>query len=54
MDTCAARHTIRQMKKTKKQINEKVKFIPLAEWQETYQYHRTNKHSRQVDENGKR
>ena len=42
------------MKKTKKQIDKNVRFIPLAEWQETYQYHRTNKHSRQVDENGKR
>ena len=42
------------MKKTKKQINKNVRFIPLAEWQETYQYHRTNKRSRQVDENGKR
>lgn len=41
-------------KKTKEQINKKVKFIPLAEWQETYQYHRTNKRAKYVDENGKR
>ena len=54
MDACAMVATNGDMKKTKKQINKNVRFIPLAEWQETYQYHRTNKHSRQVDENGKR
>lgn len=54
MDACTLGTTNGDMKKTKKQINENVKFIPLAEWQETYQYHRTNKHSRQVDKNGKR
>ena len=42
------------MKKTKKQIDENVKFIPLPKWRETYQYHRTNKRSRQTDINGKR
>lgn len=41
-------------KKTKKEINEKVKFIPLAEWQETYRYHRTQKRALYVDDKGKR
>ena len=54
MDTCTLGTRDEDMKKTKKQINEKVRFIPLAEWQNTYQYHRTNKRSKQVDENGKR
>ena len=54
MDTCTMGTTNGYMKKTKKQINKNVRFIPLAEWQETYQYHRTNKRSRQTDINGKR
>lgn len=54
MDTCTMGARYEGMKKTKKQIDKNVRFIPLAEWQETYQYHRTNKRSRQTDVNGKR
>lgn len=42
------------MKKTKEEINKKVKFIPLPEWQNVYQYHRINKRAKYVDENNKR
>ena len=45
---------MRKRKKSKKEIDADVKFIPLAEWQNTYQYHRTNKRSKYVDNNGKR
>ena len=54
MDTSTMASTNGDMKKTKKQINKKIRFIPIEEWQETYQYHRTNKRSRQTDTNGKR
>ena len=41
-------------KKTKAEIDANIRFIPLKEWQKTYQYHRTNKRAVQVDKEGKR
>ena len=41
-------------KKTRKEIDANIKFIPVPEWKNTYQYHRTNKRAKYVDENGKR
>ena len=41
-------------KKTKAEIDKDIKFIPMPEWQNTYQYHRTNKRALYVDQNKKR
>lgn len=41
-------------KKTRAEIDKDVKFIPMPEWQNTYQYHRTNKRATYVDQNKKR
>ena len=41
-------------RKTKEEIDRDVKFIPIPEWKNTYQYHRTNKRATYVDLNNKR
>jgi|TARA_R100000479_G_scaffold68576_1_gene32760 hypothetical protein len=42
------------MKKTKAEINKKIKYIRTPEWQNIYQYHRTQKRALYVDDKGKR
>lgn len=42
------------MKKTKAEINKKIKFIATPEWQNIYQYHRGHKRALYVDDKGKR
>ena len=41
-------------KKTKAEIDKDIKFIPIPELRNTYQYHRTNKRATYVDLNKKR
>ena len=47
-------YKIMKRKKTRAEIDKDIKFIPMPEWQNTYQYHRTNKRALYVDQNKKR
>jgi len=54
MVACTVGARDEDMKKTKKQIDESIRFIPVPKWREVYSYHKTDKRSRQTDVNGKR
>lgn len=41
-------------RKTRKEIDSKIRYVSVPQWKQIYTYHRTNKKSTQTDIDGKR